>query len=174
MIVITRRVTAGSCDRPRHRAFGDDAHHEAALEGDRIAGDGEAHTVLIGPGGPDGRPAGVLAFANDAVDAVSRFATGIADGGHDDAPLVMIRETISRLHGEPRARRMEPLVTPRAPARPQGMELHKPTARKRMGLIGGGAVAARSPFRSGEGQVDNSQWHSSGTHRWSRCGRTAP
>ena len=41
---------------------------------------------------------------------------------------------------------MEPLVTPRAPARPQGMELHKPTARKRMGLIGGGAVPARSPL----------------------------
>lgn len=148
MIVITRRVTGGSCDRPRHRAFGDDAHHEAALEGDCIAGDGEAHAVLIGPGGPDGRPAGVLAFANDAVDAVGRLATGIAGGGHDDAPLVMIRETISRLHGEPRARRLEPLVTPRAPARPQGMELHKPTARKRMGLIGGGAVPARSPFRS--------------------------
>lgn len=59
------------------------------------------------------------------------------------------RGTIPRLHGEPEDPANEPVVTPRASARPEGAELHgakrNAKQRKRAGLSGGGTGPERSP-----------------------------
>lgn len=106
--------------------LGDGAHDDAALKRNGVAADAEALTVLVGPGGTDGGPAGGVAVADDTIEAMGRFVAGRLGGLLGHGGLLPVRpRTIPRLHGEPGQRAIELAVTPRASARPEGAELHE-------------------------------------------------
>jgi hypothetical protein len=111
--------------------------------GKRIAVDGKAVAVAVGPCGTDGCPVGGFAFAVDAVDSVGWLAVRkFRLLGHDLLLFLSARPSRSFVRSKGDGA-IKPLVRPR-PSAPKGMVLHKPKARKRMGLTGGGHVQKSS------------------------------
>lgn len=116
--------------RPRRGALAPlllvvDAHHDPAIDGDRIEDERETLFVLGCPRNSDVGPACIVAVAGYIEQAVARAVFGCI--GHCLSPLAFTEGPFPRRHGETRDLTMEARIKGRA-KHAYGTDLHKRSA----------------------------------------------